>query len=121
MDRRSLEGQVALITGGAGGMGRAIASAFKAAGAPCGGHRPRRKEDMGRGIEYRRYDVTSRADTDAVIDGVIAEHGESRHSGAVCRHHCAHPLADSTDDEWNSILCRQRSRRCQSRRASCFR
>jgi len=29
----SLEGQVALITGGSGGMGRAIASVFKAAGA----------------------------------------------------------------------------------------
>jgi NAD(P)-dependent dehydrogenase (short-subunit alcohol dehydrogenase family) len=32
----SLTGQVALITGGSGGMGRAIANAFKAAGARVG-------------------------------------------------------------------------------------
>src|SRR6266404_3099693 len=72
----SLTGQVAFITGGSGGMGRAIANAFQAAGArviatDLGAH-----EDIGTGIEYRRYDVTSRADTDKVIDGVLADHGK---------------------------------------------
>ena len=72
----SLEGQVALITGGAGGMGRAIAQVFKAAGARVVATDRAAHEDIGAGIAYRRYDVTSRADTDQVIDAVIAEHGK---------------------------------------------
>ena len=73
----SLTGQVAFITGGSGGMGRAIANAFQAAGArviatDLGAH-----GDIGTGIEYRRDDVTSRADTDKVIDGVLADHGKA--------------------------------------------
>jgi len=100
----SLTGQVAFITGGSGGMGRAIANAFQAAGArviatDLGAH-----EDIGTGIEYRRYDVTSRADTDKVIDGVLADHGKVDIlvlcAGVIART----PLAQSTDEEWNSML-----------------
>src|SRR5579862_390827 len=71
-----LTGQVALITGGAGGMGRAIASAFKQAGAHVVATDRAEHEDIGPGIEYRRYDVTSRADTENVIDGVLTAHGK---------------------------------------------
>jgi NAD(P)-dependent dehydrogenase (short-subunit alcohol dehydrogenase family) len=73
----SLTGQVALITGGAGGMGHAIANVFKAAGARVVATDLGEHEDIGHGIEYRRYDVTSRAHTDKVIDGVLADHGKS--------------------------------------------
>ena len=100
----SLEGQVALITGGAGGMGRAIAQVFKAAGARVVATDRAEHEDIGAGIAYRRYDVTSRADTDRVIDAVIAEHGKVDIlvlcAGIIART----PLADSTDDEWDAIL-----------------
>ena len=51
----SLTGQVALITGGSGGMGRAIANAFKTAGAFVVATDLREHEDIGPGIEYRRY------------------------------------------------------------------
>jgi len=100
----SLEGQVALITGGAGGMGRAIASAFKAAGARVIATDRAEKEDLGSGIRYRRYDVTSRADTDQVIDAVIAEHGKVDIlvlcAGIIART----PLGDSSDEEWDAIM-----------------
>jgi 3-oxoacyl-[acyl-carrier protein] reductase len=100
----SLEGQVALITGGAGGMGRAISQVFHAAGARVVATDLAEREDLGPGIQYRRYDVTSRADTDRVIDAVIAEHGKVDIlvlcAGIIART----PLADSTDDEWERML-----------------
>ena len=99
-----LDGQVALITGGAGGMGRAIAAAFHAAGARVIATDRAEHEDVGPGIEYRRYDVTSRAETDRVIDAVLAAHGQVDVlvlcAGIIART----PLADSSDDEWDAIL-----------------
>jgi 3-oxoacyl-[acyl-carrier protein] reductase len=71
----SLAGQVALITGGAGGMGRAVANVFNTAGARVVATDRAEHEDIGSGIEYRRYDVTSRVDTDDVIDRVLADPG----------------------------------------------
>jgi 3-oxoacyl-[acyl-carrier protein] reductase len=100
----NLEGQVALITGGAGGMGRAIAAAFKAAGARVVATDRAEHEDIGAGIQYRQYDVTSRADTDKVVDAVIAEHGKVDIlvlcAGIIART----PLGDSTDEEWDAIM-----------------
>ncbi|RYY68264.1 MAG: SDR family oxidoreductase, partial [Comamonadaceae bacterium] len=100
----SLQGQVALITGGAGGMGRAISAAFSQAGAKVIATDRGEHEDLGPGIAYRRYDVTSRADTDALVDAVIAEHGRIDIlvlcAGIIART----PLADSTDEEWDAIL-----------------
>lgn len=100
----SLEGQVALITGGAGGMGRAIAQAFKAAGAHVVATDRAAHEDIGAGIQYRRYDVSSRAETDQVIDAVLAEHGQIDIlvlcAGIIART----PLGDSSDEEWDAIM-----------------
>lgn len=100
----SLAGQVALITGGAGGMGRAISATFQAAGATVIATDRAEHEDIGPGIEYMRYDVTSRADTDRVIDSVIARHQKVDIlvlcAGTIART----PLADSTDEEWQSIF-----------------
>ncbi len=100
----NLAGQVALITGGAGGMGRAISAAFHAAGATVVATDRAEQEDVGPGIQYMRYDVTSRADTDQVIDAVVAQHGKVDIlvlcAGTIART----PLADSTDEEWDSIL-----------------
>lgn len=100
----NLEGQVALITGGAGGMGRAIAQAFKAAGARVVATDRAEHEDIGPGIQYRQYDVTSRAQTDRVIDAVIAEHGKVDIlvlcAGIIART----PLAESTDEEWDAMM-----------------
>lgn len=100
----SLEGQVALITGGAGGMGRSIAAAFEQAGAKVIATDMAEHEDIGPGVDYRRYDVTSRQDTDRVIDEVLAEYGKIDIlvlcAGTIART----SLADSTDEEWDSIF-----------------
>ena len=95
---------MALITGGAGGMGRAIAKAFKEAGARVVATDRAGKEDIGEGIEYRRYDVTSRSETDQVIDAVLAAHGKVDIlvlcAGIIART----PLGESSDEEWDDIL-----------------
>jgi len=100
----NLEGKVALITGGAGGMGRAIAAAFKIAGAKVVATDRAAHEDIGSGIQYRQYDVTSNAETHTVIDAVIAEHGKVDIlvlcAGIIART----PLGDSTDEEWDDIM-----------------
>ena len=100
----SLAGQVALITGGAGGMGRAIAHVFNGAGARVVATDLSKHEDLDAGIEYRRYDVTSRTETDHVIDGVLAKHGKVDIlvlcAGIIART----PLSTSTDEEWSSML-----------------
>jgi NAD(P)-dependent dehydrogenase (short-subunit alcohol dehydrogenase family) len=100
----TLTGQVALITGGSGGMGRAIANVFKSAGAKVVATDLAEHGEVGPGIEYRRYDVTSREQTDQVIDGVLAAHGKVDIlvlcAGVIART----PLAQSTDEEWHSVL-----------------
>lgn len=100
----NLDGQVAFITGGAGSMGRAIAKAFQAAGARVIATDRAAHEDIGEGIDYRQYDVTSREQTDTLIDTVIAEYGQVDIlvlcAGIIART----PLADSTDDEWDAMM-----------------
>jgi 3-oxoacyl-[acyl-carrier protein] reductase len=100
----NLAGQVAFITGGAGGMGRAISNAFTSAGATVISTDLSEHEDIGSGIEYCRYDVTSRTETDKVIDEVLATHGKVDVlvlcAGVIART----PLAQSTDEEWESML-----------------
>lgn len=101
----SLQGQVALITGGNGGMGRAIAHTFLQAGATVvATDIAEQADDLPRGVQYLRYDVTSRADTDRVVDAVLAQHGRVDLlvlcAGVIARS----SLADSSDDEWNAML-----------------
>lgn len=100
----SLEGQVAFITGGAGGMGRSISRIFADNGATVIATDIAESEDLGEGIEYRQYDVTSRTATDAVLDSVLAKHGRVDIlvlcAGTIART----PLGDSTDEEWDAIF-----------------
>jgi 3-oxoacyl-[acyl-carrier protein] reductase len=85
-------------------MGRAVAKAFQAAGAVTIATDLGEHEDIGPAIEYRRYDVTSRVHTDKVIDSVLAAHGRVDIlvlcAGVIART----PLAQSTDEEWSSML-----------------
>lgn len=100
-----LDGQVALVTGAAGGIGGATVEALAAAGATViatdiaeGGRA------WPKGAFFRRCDVTSAGDTSAVIDAVIAEHGKIDIL-ILCAGTISHAsLVDSTDDEWRAIL-----------------
>ena len=95
----SLTGQVALITGGSGGMGRRSQTRSRR---PVRAWWPLTSVNTPTsdpGIDYRQYDVTSRAQTDKVIDHVLAEHGKVDIlvlcAGIIART----PLAQSTDED----------------------
>lgn len=100
-----LDGQVALITGAAGGIGRAVVAALCEAGAEViavdiaadASQLPPR-------ARYRRCDVTDRATTEAMIDEELKSAGKIDIL-VLCAGTIANtPLAQSTDDEWRSIL-----------------
>ena len=101
-----LDGQVALITGAAGGIGRATTLALAAAGAQVIATDLAEQVDFSGedGITYYQYDVTSQGDTDAVVDRVIADHGRIDVL-VLCAGSISHrPLGESTNEEWQSIL-----------------
>ena len=99
-----LDGQVALLTGGAGGIGREVAHTLAAAGATVIATDIAAEASFNDPtISYQRYDVTSRADTDRLVDGIVAQHGKIDIL-IMCAGTIANtPLWDSTDEEWESI------------------
>jgi len=100
-----LDGQVALVTGGAGGIGSEVVRVLAAAGATVvatdiGENHPFEGQAN---ISYQRYDVTSRAATDQIVDQIVAKHGKVDIL-VMCAGTIANtPLWDSTDEEWESI------------------
>ena len=100
-----LDGQVALITGAGGGIGRAVVAAFSAAGAHV--IATDIIEDAGAlpaNTVYRRCDVTSREQTEALIDGALAERGAIDILVLCAGTISSVPLQDSTDEEWDAIF-----------------
>jgi 3-oxoacyl-[acyl-carrier protein] reductase len=100
-----LDGQVALLTGAAGGIGREVANTLAKAGATViatdivDGN-PFAGRD---GIHYLRYDVTSESETNAIIEKIQREQGTIKVL-VLCAGSIANtPLAQSTDEEWASI------------------
>ncbi|RAI00850.1 short-chain dehydrogenase [Acuticoccus sediminis] len=100
-----LDGQIALVTGAAGGIGKATCLALAEAGATVIGTDITDAVDFGHsGVHYRRYDVTSIAETDALVKGIAEEHGRIDVL-ILCAGTISHrPLAESTDEEWKAIL-----------------
>lgn len=100
-----LDGRVALVTGAAGGIGRATAQALAEAGATVIATDIAEQSDFENPtIIYRRYDVTSSEETKAVIAGVVERYGQIDVL-VLCAGTITHrPLTESTDDEWRAIL-----------------
>lgn len=96
-----LEGAIALVTGGAGKIGSAIAEALRAAGAQVV------VADLGGTAgDARRVscDVTNTAEVTALVEGVVRDHG-----ALDLLVHCAGITRDGvlwklSDDDWSSVL-----------------
>jgi 3-oxoacyl-[acyl-carrier protein] reductase len=100
-----MDGRVTLVTGAAGGIGREVVRAFAEAGGTVVA------TDLGESnpfagqpnISYAQYDVTSRAQTNGIVEKVVREHGKID-ALVLCAGSIANtPIADSTDEEWESI------------------
>ncbi|MFJ3679382.1 SDR family NAD(P)-dependent oxidoreductase [Streptomyces diastaticus] len=96
-------GGVYLITGGAGGLGRALAASFTAQGATVvlAGRTPPREVPN---AEFVRADVTVAADVRALVDGIVARHGRLDgvvHAAGVLRDGL---LAGKSPDDLSAVL-----------------
>lgn len=101
-----LDARVALVTGAAGGIGSEVVRTFAAAGATV------IATDLGKSnpfagqakVHYLSYDVTSREQTDEIVQQVAREHGRIDVLVLCAGSIVNTPLAESTDEEWESIL-----------------
>jgi 3-hydroxybutyrate dehydrogenase len=94
---RALAGRVALVTGGAGSLGRAIVQEFSAQGATVVG------VDL-RGADCLHADVATAVGNGAAIDAVIAAHG--RLDVLVLNAGVQHlaPMPDFPEERWRELI-----------------
>ena len=100
-----LDGQVALVTGAAGGIGSEVVRTFLAAGATVVATDISEEHpfDGESNVHYRRYDVTSPEETEAVVGETLAAHGRIDILVACAGAISNLSLADASDGEWETI------------------
>ncbi|WP_346910987.1 SDR family NAD(P)-dependent oxidoreductase [uncultured Roseibium sp.] len=100
-----LDGKVALVTGAAGGIGKATSLALAEAGATVIATDIVDTVDFeNANVIYRRYDVTSREESKATVSWILDNHKQID-ALVLCAGTISHrPLTESTDEEWQSIL-----------------
>jgi NAD(P)-dependent dehydrogenase (short-subunit alcohol dehydrogenase family) len=105
-----LDGEVAVVTGGANGIGRAVAEGFAAAGARVAvldrdGEAARRAaEAIGEGADWHGVDVAEEAQVEAAFAAVRQRHGRVdvlfNNAGIAIRR----PSTELPLDDWNKVL-----------------
>jgi 3-oxoacyl-[acyl-carrier protein] reductase len=100
-----LDGRVAMVTGAAGGIGKATALALADAGAiVIATDISEEAQFEHRSIHYIRYDVTSSEETAAVISQIVESHGNIDIL-VLCAGAITHrSLWEATDDDWRAML-----------------
>jgi 3-hydroxybutyrate dehydrogenase len=107
---RALDGQVAVVTGGTRGVGRAIAEAYVQAGATVvvNGRDRDRGEAFAGGIERLSFypgDISEKATIEGLLDETAQEHG--RIDVVVLNAGGSNgdePVASMSDDDWQRVL-----------------
>ena len=108
-----MKDQVAIITGGASGLGAAISENFAAAGAKVivAGRNMDKTDTFAAGLrgkgqraEARQVDVSKRQSCQDLVRGVIETHGELHIivSNAGVTHYT--PFLETTEEDWNIVL-----------------
>jgi NAD(P)-dependent dehydrogenase (short-subunit alcohol dehydrogenase family) len=110
LDRFRLDDQVAVITGGARGIGRATAEAFAAAGARVviadrdGGEAQKTAAELGHGAEGHALDVADEAAVEAFFAGVAQRAGRIdvlvNNAGISIRK----PTLELPKDDWDKVV-----------------
>ena len=96
---RDMEGKVALVTGGASGIGAATVDLLRARGATVV------VVDLTPGDGIAPLDVTDEAAVDACVDGIVAEYGRLDLAANVAGHPGVYAeLADSSTDVWRHTM-----------------
>lgn len=106
----SLQGELAVITGGGTGIGQAIARAMHAAGARVvlvGRREPELAaavKFMGQGADYLVQDITKLDEAPALIGRVISEFGQVTCLVNNAGRHLKKPAVDTTSEEFQEVL-----------------
>lgn len=107
----SLEGQTAVVTGGATGIGLAVTRCLTGAGATVivlSRKNPQEGLDAlaefeGKALFYQ-YDITDTAHSQELADRIIAEHGPVSILVNNAGNHCKKPIEEMTVEEYKSVL-----------------
>jgi NAD(P)-dependent dehydrogenase (short-subunit alcohol dehydrogenase family) len=112
IERYRLDGRVALVTGGARGIGRAISSRLLELGAvvtlgdvdPAVEQTAAELKAAGGTVDWARLDVTSTASVDAAVDQVVARHGRIDVLVANAGISYEEPAEKHTDETWRRVM-----------------
>lgn len=110
---QSLTDQVAVVTGGGQGIGRAVAAVLAAEGAAVAvadveEDRAQRTaadlRDAGRAASAHAVDVTDRSAVEAMVRDVVAQHGRIDILAAVAGIYPSSPIGEITSAEWGRVM-----------------